>query len=209
MIIGKLFGKRELRTVLVGAATTGLMALGGAAWAYWTDAATVTTTGTITAATTVPMPVLTCPNPPSGQNTVANWSMPAGYQATNWRVVMTYDTPGSWQSQAGTPTSNIWVMDSAARSGTWKWNDSGIVSNTQGIWGIKQPTVAQLPLGQTQSNSGTLTVYARIGNWESAPATATWHINYATTCDVTVPLLGCMSSSVKVAQLDCTVTATS
>jgi len=200
----------KYRPALVLGATVAALGLGGTAWAYWTDAGTVFTTGVVSTATSVPTPTLSCPTPAVGANHVATWGMPDGYHADFYQVTMDYDTPGHWQGTAG--GAGIWGVDGNT-NGHWVWptyagTPPGLTTSTSGSWGIIEPST----LIGTQDNTGTLSVVAIIGGtvttdaagnstitggWRSAAATATWEIKYTGVC-----ALVCMVST----SVNCTVT---
>jgi len=172
----------ELRLVALTALTMVALAVGGPAWAWWTDSGTVTT-GQVTGATSVPTPLLSC-SVDEGQNHQAVWAMPDGYHADKYRFTMTYHVPGDWQTNGGgTPAASIWGEEDGDGTYTY-WNkaDQGFTTDTWAAWGV------QAPLATAEHNYGTVTLTAIIGGWESSPVTLYWEINY--TCMATVPITG-------------------
>jgi len=183
----------NFRIAAITALTMLGFAVGGVSYAYWTDGGGTVSSGNFTTAPSVPTPNLSCgvgqiDGVTAGKNHVATWSMPAGYQATSYRVWMTYSVQGNWQANAGNPVATIWAANNS--SGTWYWPTpqnggsaaivdplglSTLTTDTSAAWGM---TYTGTGIYAAQNNSGTLYVAARIGLWESAPAQATWHINF-------------------------------
>jgi len=172
--------QRNVKAGAITALTVISLAVGGAAYAYWTDAGTVSTSDqAIISATYVPKPILTC-SVTSGQNHVATWSMPDGFSLGDgsnaynigYTVTLTNSGSNSWQS-VGTVGSQGGQPANLAGANNLLLGGNG----TQAIWGLTASSVG-IPF-TSSNNSGTLTVVARVGNWTSEPTSVNWHINFS------------------------------